>query len=142
MVLFTVVSQDNCINSKQTKFNWPANYKTYRYYMPLFKNRFLGKNVPYFPCIYIPHCVIQWQGTVVQSLTFCIHSDQTKWRHFYFLRPKIVKATNIVHNLSITRLVQWYAACSNSMTSSYCIHVIFAKVYRIGSVFVTRLSCP
>jgi hypothetical protein len=82
IVLFTVVSQDNGINSKQTKFNWPANYKTYQYYMPLFKKRFLKKNIPYFPCINIPHCVIQWQSTDVPSHTICIHSDQTKYRHF------------------------------------------------------------
>jgi hypothetical protein len=90
MVLFTVVSQDNSIKSKQTKFNWPANHKTYWYYMPLFKKRFLGKNVPYFLCINIAHYVIQWQGTVFPSHKVRIHSDQTKWKHFYFLHPKLV----------------------------------------------------
>lgn len=78
--------------------------------MPMFKKRFLWKKVRFFLVLTF-HTV--WSSDTVQSfhLThFCIHCDQTKCRHFYFLCPKLVKATNMVHNMSNSRLVQWYAA--------------------------------
>jgi hypothetical protein len=149
MVLFTAVSQDNGIKSKQTKFNWPTNYKTYQYYTPLFKKRFPGKkNVPYFPCIHITHCVVQWQSTVLPSHTFCVHSDQTKCSHFYFLRPKLVKATNMVHNMSNTRTVQWYLAHIYPTTAACRWHQLTVFTWNLPrfieliQYFVISICCP
>lgn len=110
MVLFTVASQDNGINSKQTKFNWPTNYKTYWYYMPFLKRASWEKLSLIFLSVTF-HTM--WSSD--KELFFCLTgfgfgSDQTKCRHFYFLHPELVKATNMVNNMSNTSHLQWYAA--------------------------------